>query len=942
MSARRTLASVEPVFVGRVAELEAIERVVSDATTQRCATAIAIIGEPGSGKSRLLREAQRRLPQGSILTIVGYEPEIRVPFAAASGFLETIAARVPAGGLGALLQRGAGEPTSDTLEPLQIMEATHSAIRDWKDVAIFVDDLQWVDATTASLLHYVLRAAGSHPLALVAATRPSGSSATFLDALGRLLGEDDRFRSVQLGPLARADGIRLVRETDPTIDAQRGAEIWSQARGQPFWIDSLARSGSDAESLFERYYGRRVATLGADASTTLAAVVVAARPVTATETARCRGWPEDRAQQALEKLVEAGLVITEGGITRVVHDLVREGVERGLGAATLREHHRGWAAVFEEGAGEDVQRLRTALEHRRAARLPVADLALALSMSPQRRWLGRDGAHELAQIADTLGDESPDRSPLIRSIAALSAELGDAEHALSLWAIAADDSDDPAERSSAAVAAARAAFELDRADDARSWLARARSGEGIRDEDAIAADIIEAFVRIWLDRRPPAGWELASRAADAARRLAADAGGPARLQAATRRVYADALEAACIVALQREDVPGLIAAGEELKAATKGTDAAVHAAVLVALGNRQIGRYEVAGQQLRRAWTTASARQLPAMMVDAGFWLAMNLADTGRLEEAEALASEVSEIATRVGDFAHLRQRSRTIRHEIGLVRGDWLTARAALIEAAEEVTDVHARLTFHQIAAVWTAVLGGPNAPVVVAEQLATAREHAVSSGCPRCIGELDVAGAEALARVGAFDAARALLDGWDVAHPTPDVWMAFQRRRSQALIDLGQDSGDPAALAALADEAARVGRRLDALITRLDMAHALESVDRGRAVDTYRLVAAQGAAIGATNPGAVAEQALRRLGVRTWRRGVAGDATAAGLTDREREVLELLAAGATNPEIADRLFVSRKTVERHVSNVLAKVGVRNRAELAGRFAVANEGGTG
>ena len=39
---------------------------------------------------------------------------------------------------------------------------------------------------------------------------------------------------------------------------------------------------------------------------------------------------------------------------------------------------------------------------------------------------------------------------------------------------------------------------------------------------------------------------------------------------------------------------------------------------------------------------------------------------------------------------------------------------------------------------------------------------------------------------------------------------------------------------------------------------------------------------------------------------------------------------AGSTNPEIAAAVFVSRKTVERHVSNILAKLGMRNRAELA------------
>jgi DNA-binding CsgD family transcriptional regulator len=53
-------------------------------------------------------------------------------------------------------------------------------------------------------------------------------------------------------------------------------------------------------------------------------------------------------------------------------------------------------------------------------------------------------------------------------------------------------------------------------------------------------------------------------------------------------------------------------------------------------------------------------------------------------------------------------------------------------------------------------------------------------------------------------------------------------------------------------------------------------------------------------------------------------------GLTDREREVLVLLAAGRSNPEIARALFISAKTASVHVSNILAKLGVSRRVEAA------------
>lgn len=125
---------------------------------------------------------------------------------------------------------------------------------------------------------------------------------------------------------------------------------------------------------------------------------------------------------------------------------------------------------------------------------------------------------------------------------------------------------------------------------------------------------------------------------------------------------------------------------------------------------------------------------------------------------------------------------------------------------------------------------------------------------------------------------------------------------------------------------EFARARMPVEIARSRLELARAAASDNPEVAVAEAKTALEAFERLEAARDADAAALLLRSLGAP----GRSGPKGRGGLTRREREVLSLLGHGLSNPEIADRLFISGKTVEHHVGRVLSKLELRNRAEAA------------
>jgi DNA-binding NarL/FixJ family response regulator len=138
--------------------------------------------------------------------------------------------------------------------------------------------------------------------------------------------------------------------------------------------------------------------------------------------------------------------------------------------------------------------------------------------------------------------------------------------------------------------------------------------------------------------------------------------------------------------------------------------------------------------------------------------------------------------------------------------------------------------------------------------------------------------------------------------------------------------EAADVAALEAAVARFSELGLALDEADARMELARALASAHPQSAIEQGRAALTAFERLGAARHADQAASLLRELGAPGRRASRSGSA----LTKREQQVLELLGRGLSNPQIAERLVISPRTAEHHVSSVLSKLMLSNRAEAA------------
>ena len=757
--------------------------------------------------------------------------------------------------------------------------AVYTALLDELDgrTVVVVEDVHWADEATLDALTFLARRVDRLPVLLVLTYREDDAASAV--PLQRVLGglHAPVAVRIQLRPLSAQAVARLAGEPG------RGLRVYASTGGNPFYVtELLAAEDEGVPASVSQAVLARLAKLPESTRALLELLaVVPARTEATLLDVLCPRWVEDALPAE-----ERGMLTVHQDAVAFRHELARRAVEESLTALGARQRHARVLAALQavgadparlvhhaERAGDDETLAKVAPEAARSAAGSSAHREAAAHYQRALRLAHRYPAATQAALLESYTIE-----------ASVTCQLDDAMQAAKRALVLREQQADPTGVGHNLRWISWLAWLAGRREEMDQRLGAAL--EVLEDQPpgpdlAMACAALAVRIGLYGGRR-----EDAERIAQRAVALARDSGDPAVM---------------CHVATQVGILP----------AALRGDDTQLRRGLALA---REGGRHMEAGvayqalsgmAMLNRArpvaakWITEGIAYLEARQIEAPLRYlqglhALYLLDGGEWDAAAAAADRLLNQPEACGitqvfallTLARLQTRRGLLDEAATTLQTLWTVAETCGL--LQHIGPAAAALGEH------ATLHGGAETAI---GPLRSARRLAIAVGATPLVAELGFW----LDRLGAA--------GGPLSCDPTEPYGLLQAGDWQAAAGIWEDLGFPYERARTLAEADDV----DALCT------ALEIADRLDAAPLIARVRAR----------------LRMLGVAAPRGPRAATrANPAGLTERQAEVLELLAEGMTDGEIAARLVLSVRTVNRHVSSILDKLGVRSRRDAARRRA--------
>ena len=812
-------------------------------------------------------------------------------------------------------------PAATPPEPLAVsIAARHVISRAAADrpLILAIDDVQWLDEPSARVLDFALRRLDDESVGVIAGRRTDDDA----PAPGPFSGvPSDRVISVDVGPLSIDSVDRLLRAR-LGLELARPAlvRLHAVAGGNPFYALELGRSlargtrADDPDVLamppsLDALVADRLADLEVGAERAVLVASAAAQPTVQLLAATL----EDDPARAVADARAAGVVLLEGEALRFTHPLLAAAAYGRATDQQRRDVHRRLAAAVSdpEERASHLARATTDPDAAVADALEEAALTVARRGAPDAAGLLAERAAELTPPADR--DALRAR---LGSAADLHIVAGDMERARRLLERLVQASEGPVERADALARLAH--LLLVQAEWVEAGDLYREAASLVDDEPAHRIPIELGLAGVsyvtWQER--PAG----ARHAAEALRLADEAGDPVVLfqalghaaswRGATGDDWRDLMERADRLAPAVSDVPGV-----------------EHPDLQFVRLLRDAGEFEEARRRIERLIDTAAERgdwhSLPRLLAKrAGI-----AARTGDLDRAERTVEEAVTGVLQTGEGAWM-DNVIVLAHWIAVTRGDIDRARE-LEERTRRRLEANPLLAHER----WSTALGQAEL------EFARGDVHAASRAIEPVLGivattplkaafvcqvvalaiEIDVG-------LGRFEEAGALAQTYLPHLRAGGVrWIVAEADRAEAVLSAAQ--GEIETGRALAERTIEL-----ASSTGMPFLH-------GRALLTAGEIRRRGRQKALARDAFTEAVAIfERLGARLWLERARSELARVAqkrpegspLTATERQVVELVAAGRTNKEIADSLFMSVHTVEAYLTRLFRSLGVQSRTELA------------